>query len=285
MLISSKSRKQASDEAAESRVDYISDILGIAKEEVIRAISLMKEEKILANTKDLTAFIKQSDNANRSLSILKSFAQIENFLLPILAEQGKVFQLKELNEAALEYGCNNVSPQKIKTILNFWAIKNRIKLHYHSYSKEHISLIFKQTKEDFKEKLERKHTLSEFIVSYLYKKMRAEKDVTDSNENEVLVEFSVHELKKSYKKELKFFQYDISIDDIEDTLFYLSRINAIKIEGGFLVVYNKMTINRLEENNKIQYKNEDYQQLEMFYQNKIQQIHIVYEISKTIYRS
>ncbi|MCD4818863.1 MAG: RecQ family ATP-dependent DNA helicase [Candidatus Cloacimonetes bacterium] len=280
MLISSKRKKEASDETAESRVDYISDILGIAKEDVIRAISLMKEEKILANTRDLTAYIKQSDKANRSLSILKSFAQIENFLLPLLSEQEKVFQLKELNEAAIENGCSNVNPQKIKTILNFWAIKNRIKLHYHSYSKNHISVFFNQSSEDFREKLGRKHTLAEFIVSYLYKKMREVQSKEDSHKKEILVEFSVHELKKSYKKELKFFQYDISIDDIEDTLFYLSRIEAIKIEGGFLIVYNKLTINRLEQNNKIQYKNEDYRQLDMFYQNKIQQIHIVGEYAK-----
>ena len=32
---------------------------------------------------------------------------------------------------------------------------------------------------------------------------------------------------------MSLFKLEISIDDIEDTLFYLSRIEAIKIEGGF----------------------------------------------------
>jgi len=280
MLISSKNRKEASEETAESRIDYISDILGIAKEDVIYVILLMKGEKILADTKDLTVYIKQFDTANRSLMIAESFAQIENFLLPLLAEQEKIFQLKELNEAAFEYGCKNVNPQKIKTILNFWAINNQIKIHYHSYSKNHISLIFKQSKEEFKDKLERKHTLSEFIVSYLYKKMKVVPNNEDSDKLEVLVEFSVQELIEKYKAELELFQYDITINDIEDALFYLSRIEAIKIEGGFLIVYNKLTIDRLEKNNKIQYKNEDYQQLDKFYNNKIQQIHIVGEYAK-----
>ena len=280
MLISSKKRKEASDEAAETRIDYISDLLGIAKEEVISVILLMKGEKILADTKDLTVYIKQSDTANRSLMIAESFAQIENFLLPLLEDQEKVFQLKELNEAALEFGCKNVNPQKIKTILNFWGITNHIKLHYHSYSKNHISLIFKQSKQDFKEKLERKHTLSKFIVSYLYNKMKEIPNKEDSDKSEVLVEFSIQELIKKYKAELELFQYNITINDIEDALFYLSRIDAIKIEGGFLIAYNKLTIDRLEKNNKIQYKNEDYQQLDKFYNNKIQQIHIVGEYAK-----
>jgi ATP-dependent DNA helicase RecQ len=280
MLISSKKRKEASDEAAETRIDYISDLLGIAKEEVINVILLMKGEKILADTKDLTVYVKQSDTENRSLMIAESFAKIENFLLSHLGDQEKVFQLKELNEAALEYGCIKVNPQKIKTILNFWSISNHIKLHYHNYSKNHISIAFNQSNKDFREKLEKTHTLSKFIVKYLFNRMKEIPNNEDSDKSEVLVEFSIQELIKKYKKELELFQYDVTIYEIEDALFYLSRVEAIKIEGGFLVAYNKLTIDRLENNNKIQYKNEDYQQLDKFYNNKIQQIHIVGEYAK-----
>ena len=61
-----------------------------------------------------------------------------------------------------------------------------------------------------------------------------------SGKEEVLVEFSVHELKAAYENSQSLFKLEIGIDDIEDTLFYLSRIEAIKIEGGFLVVYNRL---------------------------------------------
>ncbi len=61
-LFSSKTRQQAGDEVPESRVDYISDHLGIVKEEVIRIITLLRQEKILADAKDLTAFIKKGKN-------------------------------------------------------------------------------------------------------------------------------------------------------------------------------------------------------------------------------
>jgi len=67
---------------------------------------------------------------------------------------------------------------------------------------------------------------------------------------------------------------------VEDALFYLSRIEAIKIEGGFMSLYNKLTLERLEENNKIAYKNKDYQKLNQFYENKVQQIQIVGEYAK-----
>ena len=91
---------------------------------------------------------------------------------------------------------------------------------------------------------------------------------------------SVHELKTAYENHQSLFKLDIGIDDIEDSLFYLSRIEAIKIEGGFLVVYNRLTIERVEEDNYKRYTKEDYQRLNQFYENKVQQIHIVGEYAK-----
>src|SRR5690606_14530016 len=99
----------------------------------------------------------------------------------------------------------------------------------------------------------------------------------DSEKEEVLVEFSVHELKDEYEKSSSLFKINITIDDVEDALFYLSRIEAIKIEGGFLVVYNRLTIERTEQDNKKRYTKDDYQKLHQFYESKVQQIHIVGE--------
>jgi ATP-dependent DNA helicase RecQ len=95
-----------------------------------------------------------------------------------------------------------------------------------------------------------------------------------------LVEFSVHELKDEFERKPKMFEMKITLDDAEDSLFYLSRIDAIKIEGGFLVVYNKLTIERVEQDNYKKYTKEDYRKLNQFYENKVQQIHIVGEYAK-----
>jgi ATP-dependent DNA helicase RecQ len=275
-LISSKSRKQVNDEVAESRVDYISDHLGIVKEDVIKIITLLREEKILADNKDLTAFIKRGESKNRSLAVVNSFRLIEECLFPLLEEQEKIVHLKELNELAQNKGCSDASPNKIKTILNFWAIKNWIKRQYQDYSKNHLAIICTHPKNTLAGKQEKRHDLAQFIVEYLYEKALVTESLTNKSE-EVLVEFSVHELIEAEKRRLFRSGHEVTIDDVEDTLFYLSRIEAIKIEGGFLVVYNSLTIDRTELNNKIQYKTEDYQKLHQFYQNKIQQIHIVGE--------
>ncbi|MCR6720974.1 MAG: AAA family ATPase [Chitinophagaceae bacterium] len=73
---------------------------------------------------------------------------------------------------------------------------------------------------------------------------------------------------------------NVSIGDIEDALFYLSRINSIEIEGGFLVSYNRLSIERIELDNYKKYTKDDYKKLNTFYEQKVQQIHIVGEYAK-----
>jgi len=277
-LFSSKNKKQSNDEAGESRIDYISDHLGIVKEEVINIVNLLREEKILADTKDLTAFIKKGENTNRSLKIVETYCKLENFLLPLFGENEKTFHLKELNESAEENGCKEVSPTKIKTIINFWAIKNWIKRQNEDYSKNHVVIVCLHPKDSLKLKLDKRYVLAKFIVEFLYEKSNLNNP--ENEKEEVLVEFSVHQLKGEFERRQQLFVINVSIEDIEDTLFFLSRIEAIKIEGGFLVVYNRLTIDRVEQDNKRRYKNDDYQKLNQFYENKVQQIHIVGEYAR-----
>jgi ATP-dependent DNA helicase RecQ len=279
-LFSSKSRKQSQFDEAEARVDYISDNLGIDIRNVISVVNLLRDEKILADAKDLTAFIKKGENKNRSLAITDSYRLIENFLCPLFTEQETSFHIKELNEQAEENGCKDVSPNKIKIILNFWAIKNWIKRYNKDYSKNHIVAIGCQPKEQLKERLEKRHILAAFIVGYMYDKSNRIIEESGTEKEEVLVEFSVLELQVAFANQGQLFEVKVTIDDIEDTLFYLSRIEAIKIEGGFLVVYNKLTIDRLEQNNSVQYKKLDYEKLSQYYDHKVQQIHIVGEYAK-----
>ncbi|HEX8532421.1 MAG TPA: ATP-dependent helicase, partial [Cytophagales bacterium] len=67
--------------------------------------------------------------------------------------------------------------------------------------------------------------------------------------------------------------------DYEEALLYLNAIAALKLEGGFLVLYNPLTLERLERNGRA-YTPEDYRKLETHYAHKVQQIHIVGEYAK-----
>lgn len=276
-LISAKNRKNANDEAAESRVDYIADNLGIVKEDVFKIITLLKEEKILGDAKDLSAFIKEGDSKEKSIKITEAFADIEKRLFGEIEENEKTYNIKELNETITSSGCISVSTEKIRIILNFWSIKNWIRKQNREFSKNHVIIIPAQPKKNMAEKLEKRHYLARFIIEYLYRKVQND-PVPASGDKPV--EFSVLELKDAYENSNELFRYNINSDDVEDTLFYLSRIEALKLEGGFLVVYNRLTIEKLENGARIKYKKEDYLKLQEFYENKVEQIHIVGEYAK-----
>lgn len=282
-LFSSKSKRLSTDEAAESRVDYISDQLGIVKDNVIRIIELLRQEEILAQTKDLTAFIRRGENAKQSLGVADSFRQIESFLLDALQDTEHTYHLKELNEKIIEAGAGKSTPAKIKTIINFWAVKNWIKKHYPEGSKNHVKIAPAIPIADIRAKLEKRLQLAKSIVDYLFQKAAENKDKSEAEQ--VLVEFSVLELKEQFENNNRLFNEKASIDEVEDALFYLSRIDAIKIEGGFLVIHNKLSIERLETNNLIRYKESDYRKLDEFYKQKVQQIHIVGEYARKMIKN
>jgi ATP-dependent DNA helicase RecQ len=273
-LFSIKRKKEASDEVAESRVDYISDHLGLVKEQVIGIVNLLREEKILADQKDLTAYVRKGET-KKSLSALQVFAKLEKCFFALLADGEQVLNVKATNQQLELQECADVTPNKIKTIINFWAIKNIVRRRHRDYSKNTVTIECTGDREALKQRIEKRHELASFIINYLYTKVE-----NSASDKDSLVEFSVYELKSNYELPSNLFVRKCDPAEIEDALFFLSRIEAIKIEGGFLVVYNRLTIERLELNNKIQYKNDDYAKLSSFYDNRVQQIHIVGEYAK-----
>lgn len=279
-LISNKRKGQAgNNEVAEARIDYISDRLGIPKEEVIHMVGLLREEGILADAKDLTAFIKRGEHQNRSLAIVETFGRIELFLLTQFDETEQDFVLKALNESAEAAGCTDVSPQRIKTVLNIWNIKHWIQRAQRNFSNQIITVQTKESPESLRAKLETLHALAHSIIVFLYEQSKTAK-IESGQTEETIVEFSVLDLQKNFERQSGLFQVKITPTAVEEALFYLSKIGALKIEGGFMVIYNRLQIKRLETNNKIQYKNEDYQKLNQYYENKVQQVHIVGEYAK-----
>ena len=125
-LISARSKGRGKEGEGESRIDYISDRLGIVKEDVIRTINLLREEKILSDAKDLVAYIKKSEKTNRSKNILYEHTNIENFLFKYLDDEEKTYNIKELNEL-LQEKVPKASINQLNTVLNYFTIKRFVK--------------------------------------------------------------------------------------------------------------------------------------------------------------
>lgn len=125
------------------------------------------------------------------------------------------------------------------------------------------------------QRLEKRIDICRFAIDWLYALTS-----TNSNDNkEGAVQFSIIELLNAIKNQNQGLFSDFSticLEEVEEALLYLSQIGALKLEGGFLVLYNAMDIQRLKDNRQ-RYKQEEYRMLNEFYKQKMQQIHIVGE--------
>ena len=275
-LISSKSIAKAGNADAESRVDYLADRLGIEKSGIIHSIQQMREDGLLADTKDLTAYIQKTDTVNKSMLVLRRFQALEAFLLEYIDADKLCLNYKELNEAALADGIKTSSVNSIKTLFYYWTIRSYIQKEQDQATNK-VIIVPKMSMERIRDKRQQSYAVAEFIINYLFQ--ISSEDV--GQKNEVLVGFSILELLNAYREQSII---DIHEQDIEEALLFLSKISALKLEGGFLVLYSGMRIKRLITDNKIRYKLEDYKQLNEFYQQKIQQIHIVGEYANMMVR-
>lgn len=270
-LISSRSRKQAQNEIPESRVDYISDDLGMEKRQVIHIIQTLREAKVLADAKDLVAYMDGGSSFNRAIHTLHEFRELECLLLEEIPEGQTVLNIKELNEHAEAKEIKKASPDRIRTLMNFWVIKGLMKREISKYSKNHVKVTLQEKKEAITGKLEKRWDVAGFILKHL----------DESNaKNASVIEFSVLGLMENFIFEMQLLQKKTTANEVEDALFYLSRIGALKLEGGFLVTYNAISIERLKTDNKLRYKIEDYRNLKRYYEQKTQMIHIVGEYAK-----
>ena len=123
------------------------------------------------------------------------------------------------------------------------------------------------------------HDISGHVIEFLlnhpvYKKENNQSDL-------ISVYFSIIEIKEYVNRNKDMFNStNYSTQDIEDAIYYLKRIEVLKIEGGFLVTYAPMRITRLETDNRKQYTKEDYEKLNQYYNTRVQQIHIVGEYAE-----
>lgn len=130
---------------------------------------------------------------------------------------------------------------------------------------------------------EQRHEICRFALEWLYGKQASAKENTINK----LVQFSVVDLLNQIKTNCQSFfnsLKEVQIEDVEEALLYLSNIGALKLDGGFMVLYNAMAIHRLKDM-KLRYKQDDYRMLDEFYKQKIQQVHIVGEYANLMVRN
>lgn len=260
-LISERSRANAGSADAESRIDYLADILGIETRQVIRIVEMMRLNGILAKDDDMTAYLRPAQIRKLTL-----YTSLENKIISLLAEGENRFSLKQLNESAEEAGISGSSVKNIKTVLLFWIIKEYI--NKTALADDHVEITPTMPLSTLQEKIHAKNSAANFVLG------RFRRHPVNEN-NEIKVTFSTAELTKSFKSCQLTDNDSIDLSTMEDALLFLSKTGIITLEGGFMVLYNKLELERLNKNNRSRYKKDDYKHLDEFYRQRIQQIHII----------
>ena len=279
-LISQKHVAKAQDAEAESRVDYLADILGLTRSEVVSAVTRMKQEGILADSKDISAYMEDSTE-RKSTSLLERFAKLEKYILQRIPDEGLLISCKQLNDDAVNSGIATSNEKSIRTLLYFLTVKGYIRKQ--EYPARNIKMIRQTDMDNTIRRTEKRWEICRFALEWLYDQMPKSSDDNTTNK---LVQFSIVELLGQIKaKGLSLFGTlkNVQIEDVEEALLFLSNIEALKLDGGFMVLYNALTIRRLKDM-KLRYKLEDYRMLDEFYKQKIQQVHIVGEYANLMVR-
>ena len=274
-LISARATAEGRGAEAESRVDYLADILGMSKATVIRNINLMRQDGLLADTRDMQAWITKKT----SLRNLEIILKLEQFLLQRFGEESFRINYKELNEEAKKEGLTYSNIKRLRTLLHFLSLKGYIHKREHSSSNS-VDIRLQASRDVTKARFERRMDICRFIVETL----NAQRDISKET---TLVNFSVVELLQQFianRQETIFADNEKpTIADVEEALLYLTKTEMVKIEGGFIVIYNTMQIGRIVDR-RTRYGKEQYRLLDEFYKQRIRQIHIVGEYANLMVR-
>ncbi|MDE6548783.1 MAG: AAA family ATPase, partial [Muribaculaceae bacterium] len=281
-LISQKYTVKAQDAEAESRIDYLADILGLSKSEVVSSVVRMRQEGILADSKDISAYLHDTgDSENKSKRLLERFSKLERYILGHVSSEICRISYKQLNDNAQKEGVDTATEKDIRTLLFFLTVKG------YTRKKEdgahNIQLWSQADMAATMRRFEKRLEICQFTIGWLYKPTARNVEADKGNND---VRFSVVELLNDLKttgNTLMESMSDVSLEEVEEALLYLSKIGALKLEGGFLVLYNAMDIRRIKDN-RSRYKQDDYRMLSEFYKQKIQQIHIVGEYANLMVR-
>lgn len=271
-LITKKHNHKNRSEEAESRIDYLADILGMNKRDVVSAVERMRQEGILDDVKDITAYMRGTgDKSPLPEHTLKHFTLLEKHLLAQLSDEPLLVTYKQLNEELLHNDAIKKCNEKdLRTLMFFLTVKHYVQKT--DLGDGTIRIVASQANDALQKRFLRRKAICDFALTKM-KELAAQSP--DNEKNKVV--FSVvalHHDIQTARHDLFDDLSDVTMEEVEEALLYMQKTNVLDMEGGFLVLYNTMKIQRKKER-KYSFVKDDYRLLQEFYRQRMQQIHIV----------
>ena len=248
-------------------MDELYDRLDIEKSDLFRLVNILRDEKIIDKDNDLNIHAPENTERKKSLKTMIDTIKLMRLLLNEINQEFKSYNLKELN-TKFEIETPMSSVKNIRVIINYLdgikviqQYKDRYSQHYH-----YLKGLMETTQAI--DMIDLLSDVSDFIIDYSY-------DLIEKNESTKNAMYSIIDLKNAFNNRNSLLNRKVSIPDVEKALLLLHRIGALIIDGGFLVIYNPMRIEKKEVNPQKQYTLQDYKMFEEFYNQKIRKIHIL----------
>ena len=313
-LLSSKHTGRGMQGEAESRVDYLADCLALPKGRVRDDIDEMKRLKILRNDTDMHAYVRRGKASGHSgQDKLGEMNTLEIFLVGYLVyhvHNGQSLEYKEANEAALNAGVGTSSVPKVKSIVASWIDAHYIRKPAHPNASS-IDITFADgiDGKTFAQRIGQRQLhswlIDDYVTDLAHTQLAQMRSRGENAGERIEVVLSLVDLQRCCAAgdatdgdEFDLGPYldgfgfppipepaagasdamtapSVNLTDVRCAVLYLERTGELDIEGGFLVIYNGMRITRVETDNRRRYRKEDYAQLDAYYRNRIEQIHLV----------
>lgn len=260
----------------ECRIDYLADRTGLKLNEIRDVIDILRNLQILGDAKDLTAFINLTQSTNNSKRILERYRKIEVALQQFVTKDIKI-SLRQLNQNIIDIGVENSSIDAIKNILNYWEIRNFIQKSRIDRENDLYQIKVKKgnlLSEDITWRHELALDVYELLEEFYDKKK--EKEIPQ-DKKDLPVGFSMLELKNSNQLFGQIKEQDVK--RYEKTLLFLNQIKSVKLEGGFMVSYNRLNIEEIDSTIP-RFTTDNFKKMDQHYHHKTEQIHIVGEYAK-----
>ncbi|MCL2599040.1 MAG: RecQ family ATP-dependent DNA helicase, partial [Firmicutes bacterium] len=292
-LLKTRAKSKGMADDNNQRIDFIAKHEGLTTKEVVVIVDKLRECGLLADAKDLYGFL-QKDGGKRAKAVLNAHKATEEFLIQFLDGVGVAkgveqrFNVKQINEKMQNKHPNNTR-EHLNTIFNFYDIKRLVKRSY-EHNRDFVLLKTYLHTTEIQETVQKRLQICDFLIVHLYDKLaeqqkRVKSTLPSGQESEEVdaykIEFGVQELKNAYNHKYQLLGAKVDSIDIEDALYYLKRIGSLDIDGGFLVIYNKMTLEKLQQNT-VKYTQQHYEKLALFYNNKRESVHFIAEYIKKL---
>lgn len=261
----------------ETKLDEVAEMLGMPLRQVLRTVQLLRDLKVLDDKEDLTAYIDMRPRAG-SEARLKLILAMERALLPHIGTGTLNTSLRALNQSILEQGIESKTGD-VSALLNYWKRRGFLRMRRIARMDQAYRITLRTDPEDLLREMRQRHDLAIACWKYLLHMVQPNgKEGAKEDKEEVRAAFSLIGLREALSHGL--FGTEQDMRSLEKALLFLHESKVISLEDGFMVIYQRLNVDRLEANRRKQFTKEDYAQLDLHYRNRTEQIHMVGEYAR-----